>query len=95
MIRRLLYKFGRWVNSYADVESNGVIAASKPIANDRINSDGMRFTVYHASGGTILEFNEYDRKADRHNAKLHVIPADDPDVTHRIAQIITMETLRY
>lgn len=59
-----------------------------------IDSDkGIRFNVYKASGGTIIETRFYDRQKDRQMNSLHVI-VDGEDLGKAIGKIITMETLK-
>jgi hypothetical protein len=58
-----------------------------------LSSEGMRFQLYRASGGYVVETRYYDNKQDRHFHKLHIIN-DDQDVGHAIGKIITMESLR-
>jgi len=58
-----------------------------------LDSRGMSFTIYTASGGHILEYSSYDEKNDRHNQALHIIPSDT-DMGQGIAHIITLEMLR-
>ena len=53
----------------------------------------MRFQLYRASGGYVVETRYYDRKADRNENKMYVI-TEDQDVGHAIGKIITMESLR-
>jgi len=55
--------------------------------------NGMNFKVYKASGGTIIETNQYDRRTDRHTNGLYII-TDDKDLGKEIGKIITMESLR-
>lgn len=63
------------------------------IASRGINSNGMNFTVYRASGGYIVEYSSYDRKLDRNNHSLHIIN-DDKDLGEELGKIITIENLR-
>jgi len=58
-----------------------------------LSSDGMRFTLYRASGGYVVETRYYDRKTDRNENKMYVI-TEDQDVGNAIGKIITMESLR-
>lgn len=58
-----------------------------------LNSNGMNFKVYKASGGTIIETNQYDRRTDRHNSGLYIV-TDDKDLGKEIGKIITMESLK-
>lgn len=63
------------------------------VAEDSLNSRGMNFTVYRASGGHIIEHRVYDKKTDRNNNSLHII-TDDKDLGEEIGKIITFESLR-
>ena len=67
---------------------NSVISRSRTL-----DTRGMNFTIYTASGGHILEYSSYDEKTDRHNNALHIITADQ-DLGQGIAHIITLEMLR-
>lgn len=58
-----------------------------------LDSRGMSFTIYTASGGHILEYTSYDEKTDRHHQALHVIHPDQ-DLGQGISHIITLEMLR-
>ena len=58
-----------------------------------IDSQGMNFTVYRASGGHIIETRTYDRHKDRNNHGLHII-TDDKDLGDEIGKIITYENLK-
>jgi hypothetical protein len=53
----------------------------------------MRFNIYHASGGRVVETNSYDRHKDRHKRSLYVITSDQ-DFGREIDKIITMEALK-
>jgi hypothetical protein len=59
-----------------------------------LDSDkGIRFQVYKANGGMIVETSSYDRNRDRHITGLHII-TDDKDLGQELGKIITMETLK-
>jgi len=67
-------------------------------SGESLNSEPMRFSVYHAVGGFVVE----TRTPSRHNknsigpesnTKLHIIHKD-ADLGQEIAKIITMEGLR-
>ena len=60
---------------------------------DSISSNGMRFNLYKASGGFVIETRAYDERTDRNNNKLYVI-TEDKDVGEELGKIITMESLR-
>jgi len=58
-----------------------------------LNSNGMRFQLYKASGGFVVETKVYDENTDRNRNKLYVI-TDDKDLGEELGKIITMESLR-
>lgn len=60
---------------------------------DSISSNGMRFNLYKASGGFVIETRLYDERNDRNINKLHVI-TEDKDLGVELGKIITMESLR-
>ena len=59
----------------------------------RISTTGIKFEVYRANGGTIVETRRYNRKNDDTIYELHVI-TDTEDVGRAIGQISTMESLK-
>jgi hypothetical protein len=83
-------RFRNWLNS--DYESDRPEVA-QDIESSGLSSEGMRFQLYRAAGGYVVETRYYDHKQDRHHHKLHIIN-DDQDVGHAIGKIITMESLR-
>ena len=81
-----------WFNK--DLED--IDRADIPVQADapgELGSEGMRFQLYRASGGYVVEFRSYDSKADRHNYHLYIIHKDK-DIGHEPGKIITMESLR-
>lgn len=89
-------KLYHWINSAYD---NHVVecephSIGRSIVTSTLDSDrNIRFNVYKATGGTIIETSFYDRHKDRHNSSLHII-TDDQDIGKEIGKIITMETLK-
>ena len=80
-----------WLNDSGEVEQFPSIQVDD---SPSIDSDkGIRFNVYKASGGTIIETRFYDRQKDRHQNSLHVI-VDGEDIGKALGKIITMETLK-
>jgi len=53
----------------------------------------LRFKVYSAIGGKIVEFSRYDRRADRSDHTLYII-SNEEDFGQRIAKIATLENLK-
>ena len=82
-------RFRNWLNESNDEN----LTLSHDIEPARLESDGMRFNLYKASGGYVIETCHYDSKTDRHNNKMYVI-TDDKDVGEEMGKIITMESLR-
>jgi hypothetical protein len=88
-------KLHRWINSaYDEAVMCEPHSIGRSIAVSTLDSDrNIRFNVYKATGGTIIETSFYDRHKDRHNNSLHVI-TDDKDIGKELGKIITMETLK-
>ncbi len=63
------------------------------VEGNSIDSNGMRFNLYKASGGFVIETRLYDERNDRNINKLHVI-TEDKDLGEELGKIITMESLR-
>jgi hypothetical protein len=73
---------------YATKSSNRLVARS-----DVDSEDGLNITVRSAIGGRIVTFRHYDRKTDRHNHKLYIVP-DELDFEHELGKMITLESMR-
>lgn len=61
--------------------------------SDVDSEDGLNITVRQAQGGKVITFRHYDRKTDRNNHKLYVIP-DDLDFERELGKMITLESMR-
>jgi hypothetical protein len=95
----LKLKLRNWANSAQDTyesvpmkmaTANSISIGRGPsLDNDR----GIRFQVYKASGGMIIETSTYDRHKDRSYTSLHII-TEDKDLGQEISKIITMESLK-
>ena len=59
----------------------------------RISATGIRFEVYRANGGTVIETRRNDRRTGDSLFELHVV-AGDQDIGEEIGKIITMESLK-
>lgn len=57
------------------------------------SSAGLRFQVYAASGGHVIEFTRYDIPKDRSIHGLHLIP-DGADFATELGKIVMLEVLR-
>jgi hypothetical protein len=80
-----------WLNK--DIDEDCYIPQDMVVEEAGLSSDGMRFQLYRASGGYVVETRHYDRRNDRNENKMYVI-TEDQDVGHAIGKIITMESLR-
>lgn len=63
------------------------------IEADRLSSDGMRFQLYKAAGGFVIEVRAYDRRKDENINSIYVI-TEDKNLGEELGKIITMESLR-
>ena len=91
------YGFRTWLKNWLDKpiekESRNYAQDIVSIEGDSLHSDGMKFQLYKASGGYVIETRSYDRIKDRNNTKMYVI-TEDQDLGEQIGKIITMEALR-
>lgn len=104
LIKRWLYKVAeeawnykksqeRFDKEYAAVSISQLVKASD-IEQPSLNRDkAIRFNVYIAQGGRIVEVTRYDRMKDRHVEGLYVITSDQ-DFGREIDKILTMEALK-
>jgi hypothetical protein len=60
------------------------------LSND---NEPLRFTVYNASGGKIVEISHYDQRTDRHHTSLHIITSDE-DFGESLGKIAFLEVLK-
>jgi hypothetical protein len=72
--------------------------ASSISVSESLNTEPMRFSVYYASGGFVVETrtprnNSKNSIGPESNTKLHIIHKD-ADLGEELAKIITMEGLR-
>lgn len=62
-------------------------------ADDSDWGDGLNIKVHSAHGGRIVTFHRYDRKTDRTNNNVYIIP-DDQDFERELGKLITLEAMR-
>lgn len=75
---------------------NNSISSAKLRTHSGIDEDShepMRFTVYNAQGGKILETRTYDKRNDRWNSSLHVIENNE-NFGDAIGKIVFLEMLK-
>jgi hypothetical protein len=82
-----------WFNKDLEDSDKAELCVQDVHPSNSLDGEGMRFQLYRASGGYVVETRYYDHKADRNYHKLHIIN-DDQDVGNAIGKIITMESLR-
>ena len=93
----LKLKLRNWVNSAEDIDAPETVyatASNRLGARGDIDSEeGLSITVRSAIGGRIVTFRHYDRKTDRTNHKLYIVP-DDQDFERELGKMITLESMR-
>ena len=57
-------KLRKWVNQAEEHELD-YLPIERAVCSDELDASPIRFKIYRASGGTIVETNFYDRKTDR------------------------------
>lgn len=90
--KSLKQKFRDWLfDNNEEVNEIGRIALDPGHSLD--SSESLRFSVYRASGGLIVETRKYDHRKDQHHNQLHIV-TDEKNLGSELAKIITMEALR-
>lgn len=90
--------FNRWLARRVEAAMNDrkevVLSSTSVIQESReLQSSGIIFHLYPASGGTVIETRQYDRKHDRNELRLYIIPEGD-DFYETLNQIVTMERMK-
>ena len=89
--------FKRMIRGLVTWSMNDRYEEEMKIAQDReefrISATGIRFEVYRANGGTVIETRRNDRRTGDSLFELHVISSDQ-DIGEEIGKIITMEALK-
>jgi hypothetical protein len=82
-----------WFNKDLEDKDFQDLVAQDISPSDSLSSEGMRFQLYRAAGGFIIETRHYDQKTDRNYNKLYII-TEEKDLGNELGKIITMESLR-
>jgi hypothetical protein len=85
-----------WLNEHEEDGPETVYATAKNrlVSRSDIDADeGLSITVRSAIGGRIVTFRHYDRKTDRTNHKLYIVP-EDQDFERELGKMITLESMR-
>ena len=73
--------------------SRGAKLSTASMSPDSDWGDGLNIQVHTAHGGKIITFRKYDRKSDRNNNQVYLIP-DDRDFERELGKLITLESMR-
>lgn len=73
--------------------SRGMRPLGSNSVGDSLDSPAVRFKMFRASGGTIIETSIYDDHKDRHINGLYVL-TNDKNIGEEIGKILTMESLK-
>ena len=94
--RRIL----NWLDSVNDGSEDAYVTSksrrnSIVSARDSHELDGepIRFNIFRANGGTVVQTHVYDRQKDRSFQQLHIV-RHDQDLGESLNKILTMESLR-
>jgi hypothetical protein len=89
-MRWLKRRLRNWINDddgRISIRDLAVASVEEP------DTECIRFKVFKASGGTVIQTDHYDRKTDRQHNSLHVI-VDGQDLGKELGKIITYESLK-
>ena len=90
MFKRMIKGLITW--SLKEDHSNDITIAEGR-DEPRISATGIKFEVYRANGGTIVETRRNDRRTGDPVYELHVISGDQ-DIGSELGKIITLEALK-
>jgi len=83
----------RNVNEPEEVRAMGSKYSTVSVSSEGDWGDGLNIQVHSAHGGRIITFRKYDRKLDRNNNQVYLIP-DDKDFERELGKLITLEAMR-
>ena len=88
-------KFRRWLRNWLlNSENESEIQPTVyPIEPANLQSNGMRFQLYKANGGYVIETTRVDRVKDHVHHQMYII-TNDADIGAELGKIVTMEQLR-
>ena len=90
-MRWLKKKLRNWINH--DDEECITLDRHVLRAVDEPDAECIRFKVFRANGGTVVQTDIYDRRADRQYNNLHVI-VEGQDLGNELGKILTFESLK-
>ena len=97
-MRWLKRRLRNWLNSDDDPEEAYVTSKrgrqlNAVSGNTELDGDPIRFNIFRANGGTVVQTHMYDRQKDRTFQQLHIV-GHDQDLGDSLSKIVTMESLR-
>jgi|694.fasta_scaffold08523_10 hypothetical protein len=88
------HRMRRWIRNWLmNFDSQPERESVLSVEPAGLQSEGMKFQLYRAAGGYVIETTTYDRHKDRRNTKMHIV-TDDQDLGDQLGKIVTMEALR-
>ena len=72
---------------------NGTLGGTVRVSSTYDDENVIRFTLYGATGGKIVEAMSYDKKNDRERIHRYVV-SEEGNLSDTLAKIVTMESLR-
>ena len=95
----LRIKIRRWLNDHESMDEafvnskrgrNSIVSARD---SHELDGEPIRFNIFRANGGTVVQTHMYDRQKDRSFQQLHIV-GHDQDLGESLSKIVTMESLR-
>jgi len=86
-------KLRKWVNDIDNEGSVGINLTHSSNENRPEEDPILNFRIYNAINGQILEFRHYDRKTDRNNNSVYLIPKDQ-EIGEYINKCLSMELMK-
>ncbi len=86
-------KLLNWLNKEQLEDSSRPIASVKASGTEIYAKTSIRFTVYPASGGHVIEHMKYDRDRDSEGPSLTIVNRGE-EIGKAVDHIITLESLR-
>lgn len=96
-MRWLKQRLRSWINStddeveYVTSKRRNTLVSARD--SHELDGEPIRFNVFRANGGTVVQTHVYDRQKDRSFQQLHIV-GHDQDLGESLSKILTMEGLR-
>jgi hypothetical protein len=97
-MRWLKRRLRNWVNNIEDdfdeaISKRGRNSIVSTRDSHELDGEPIRFNIFRANGGTVVQTHMYDRQKDRSFQQLHIV-GHDQDLGESLSKILTMESLR-